>query len=486
MISKKIKDILSKHTWKEEEAQASIQIFNHWVTCYVETKKAYKKDLFSVCIYVIYDNYGYEWVSKEESKKVLDWCFNQIKKDNEFFRKKIILFEKISKKITKMFLDIRDNDLNVSNHKLKEYWLNIKNWGREQYGYAIISECADILDEKDYKYYLKNVPESKIHEVLSSMSGLSRSFMDYETISLIKLAMKEYSEQDLKEHVKNFFWIQNSFSRSTYLDETYFKKSIHELRKKDLKKEMLLLDSKPSRLEKKQKEIINKYRLSDDDIIFFRMIREFSEFQDKRKENIQKMVFCIDKITDEIVKRRNISKKELEKYTIDETAKLLENGDKIDKKELDKRTKAVFIAYYENKMIKEKIFFDKDAQIISDILTAHKNNLTQTELEGFVASKGGVNYVKGKVRVVFDPIHDKFYKGEILVTGMTRPEFVPLMKKAKAIVTNEGGITTHAAIISRELNVSCIISTKIATKIFKNGDTIKLDMRKGIVRKINK
>jgi pyruvate,water dikinase len=67
---------------------------------------------------------------------------------------------------------------------------------------------------------------------------------------------------------------------------------------------------------------------------------------------------------------------------------------------------------------------------------------------------------------------------------MTRVEFVPLMKKAKAIITNEGGIACHAAIVSRELGLPCIIGTKNATRVLKDGDEIEMDLEKGVVKKI--
>ena len=78
-----------------------------------------------------------------------------------------------------------------------------------------------------------------------------------------------------------------------------------------------------------------------------------------------------------------------------------------------------------------------------------------------------------------------FQDGDILVTGMTRPEFVPLMKKASAIITDEGGLTCHAAIISRELNIPCIIGTKIATQVLQDGDMVEVDADKGIIRILN-
>ena len=69
---------------------------------------------------------------------------------------------------------------------------------------------------------------------------------------------------------------------------------------------------------------------------------------------------------------------------------------------------------------------------------------------------------------------------------MTRPEFVHLMRTAKGIITDEGGIACHAAIVSRELGKPCIIGTKIATKVLKDGDLVEVDANKGIVKILKK
>jgi pyruvate,water dikinase len=69
---------------------------------------------------------------------------------------------------------------------------------------------------------------------------------------------------------------------------------------------------------------------------------------------------------------------------------------------------------------------------------------------------------------------------------MTSPDYVPAMKRAKAIITDEGGLLSHAAIMSREFGKPCIIGTKIATKILKDGMMVEVDADKGIVRIINK
>lgn len=77
-----------------------------------------------------------------------------------------------------------------------------------------------------------------------------------------------------------------------------------------------------------------------------------------------------------------------------------------------------------------------------------------------------------------------FKEGEILVTPMTTPDFVIIMRKAAAIVTDEGGLSCHAAIVSRELNVPCIIGTKHATQLLKDGDMVEVDAENGEVNKL--
>ncbi|HIU63629.1 MAG TPA: phosphoenolpyruvate synthase, partial [Candidatus Avacidaminococcus intestinavium] len=104
-------------------------------------------------------------------------------------------------------------------------------------------------------------------------------------------------------------------------------------------------------------------------------------------------------------------------------------------------------------------------------------------VKGLPASPGQVS---GKAHVILDPaLIDEFKEGEILVTEMTAPDWVPAMKKAKAIVTDSGGMTCHASIVSRELGIPCIVGTKSrgesATKTIKDGLDITVDATNGVV-----
>jgi phosphoenolpyruvate synthase/pyruvate phosphate dikinase len=101
-------------------------------------------------------------------------------------------------------------------------------------------------------------------------------------------------------------------------------------------------------------------------------------------------------------------------------------------------------------------------------------------IKGQIGNKG---IGKGKVKVIMslEDFH-KMEKGDVLVTTMTTPDFVPLMQKSVAIITDIGGLLCHAAIISRELNTPCVIGTKFATQLLKDGDLVEVNANQGVVR----
>ncbi|GIW66757.1 MAG: hypothetical protein KatS3mg095_0655 [Candidatus Parcubacteria bacterium] len=93
----------------------------------------------------------------------------------------------------------------------------------------------------------------------------------------------------------------------------------------------------------------------------------------------------------------------------------------------------------------------------------------------------GSKITTGKARVIKDISRiNEFQEGEILVTEMTDPDWVPIMKIAKGIITDKGGRTCHAAIVSRELGIPAIVGTQKATEILKTGDEVTIDCSKGI------
>ncbi|MBN1779124.1 MAG: hypothetical protein JW816_02810 [Candidatus Buchananbacteria bacterium] len=117
-----------------------------------------------------------------------------------------------------------------------------------------------------------------------------------------------------------------------------------------------------------------------------------------------------------------------------------------------------------------------------------KANKTKGGIKEFSGTIGNGGCVRGRAHIIFDAKNNNkfFNEGEILVTSMTRPEFLPLMSKALAFVTNEGGLTCHAAIVTREMNKPCVIGTKIATQVLKDGNLVEVDGDNGVVRILKK
>jgi phosphohistidine swiveling domain-containing protein len=104
------------------------------------------------------------------------------------------------------------------------------------------------------------------------------------------------------------------------------------------------------------------------------------------------------------------------------------------------------------------------------------------DIRGLVACRGRA---RGRVSLHLDwTAITEIPEGNVLVTGMTNPQMVPYMKHVSAIITDEGGLTCHAAIISREMKIPCIVGTKVATRVLKDGDVVEVDAEKGIVRVI--
>lgn len=147
------------------------------------------------------------------------------------------------------------------------------------------------------------------------------------------------------------------------------------------------------------------------------------------------------------------------------------------KEELMQRSKHYI--FTNNTLFLDKSLLDIE-KMFSVSIEQHECSLLKNEIKGSVGYQGNV---QGKVRIILTKKNIHLLKqGEILVSSETTPDFMPAIQKALAIVTDEGGIMCHAAIVARELKKPCIIGTKVATKILNDGDLVELDTNNGVVR----
>jgi pyruvate,water dikinase len=141
------------------------------------------------------------------------------------------------------------------------------------------------------------------------------------------------------------------------------------------------------------------------------------------------------------------------------------------------------LSYPENMMLvqarPETIFGIKTTEAAK--MEENQSKDLKVTVRGISAGRRGYGIGKAKVVLNLQDAHRDMTKGDILVTGMTDPDFVPFMKMASAIVTDKGGITSHAAIVSRELNIPCVVGTENATQVMKTGQEYTVDSRNGVV-----
>ena len=310
--------------------------------------------------------------------------------------------------------------------------------------------------------------QSYISQTIFSKSKSSNS-KQFKKISLL-----------LKKHLKDFFWIKSSYQGGNdytlimLIDD--LKTHFAETKQIDVKTKRYFENNLTAK-----KALIRKLGLSNEIKNLVYIIDTITYWQDDRKKLILKHCWNVTKIIKEIAARLGIKPENLKYLAPDEIS--YDFLSKLTDKELSqRRIGSVYFYCYGANNHEEMfgVFTGNDYAKFKQLMKGEDSKKDAWEIMGMCASTDNAT---GKVFIcrTIDDIQN-FPHGAVLVTSMTRPEFVPAMKKAAAIVTDEGGITSHAAVISRELGVPCVIGTKNATKLLNNGDLVMVNANHGMVK----
>ena len=212
-------------------------------------------------------------------------------------------------------------------------------------------------------------------------------------------------------------------------------------------------------------------------------IKRLGIFHNRRKDAFLNNFNFLNTLFEKTLKDTKIINKKLNFLTVEEIIDYF-NG-KIDEnyinREQGKRMKR-YICIYSNQ--KEKIItnnFSKEFNTIKGNINTNKN------IESIKGSPINKGVVRGRVKIINqNTIYKKITKNNIIVTQMSTPEMTPLLRNAKALITDEGGLLCHAAIFAREFKIITILGTKIATQVLKDGDLIEVNANTGIVKKLQK
>lgn len=300
---------------------------------------------------------------------------------------------------------------------------------------------------------------------------------------------KEWSEK-IDDMTNSIGFLNWGLFGGDLADKAYVEKTVNELLSNEAKfeEEKKKLDILVEHTERRNTLIANntgkEFQLAD--IMGHASVMRF---------DLQTYMLCVINYANIFIKlaqeKHGLSNEQIASYFYDDLVNLIKNGTLVDPVILEERQKG-YLQIHSDSGIHAYIAEEAHAEI-KDLLEFRLNEINTTkEVKGTIASKPDKEQEKIEARAFvlttafnIDEELKKFKDGDILVATQTHPHLVPYMKNAVAIVTDEGGITCHAAIVSRELRKPCIIGTKLSTKIFKTGDVIELNLKVGTVKKIS-
>lgn len=345
-----------------------------------------------------------------------------------------------------------------------EFWTKgflpeLANWGGEQLLKRKIMEA----DEKNFVM---------LFERLAAPEDLS--FHQKEELDLLQAKVEG---GDLGEHQRRYYWIKNSYGNVEVAELSFFVKRLEGISGDEAVKMIENIAKLPEETRYEKEKLVKEHKLPDEIHDISRKLSFCIWWQDLRK----KYIFIANHFTkillEEISGRNSIKVDVLEEHSFPEIIELLETGRRIDHHE---RSVGFLEYFHEGKGI--EYFHGKRADELIRQYTEVKVDGSTEEIKGMVVSRGKAT---GRVRILLTPKDiDKLENGEVLVAPMTSPDYTMAMRKASAIITDEGGMTCHAAIVSRELGKPCIVATSIATKALKDGELVEVDAERGLVRKL--
>ncbi len=360
------------------------------------------------------------------------------------------------------------------------------------------------LKDKLMRYYEKSEKKEKFNTYFTKLTQPIRpSFTNDETISLLKI-VKYIKENNLninnlddpetmkliKKHQEDFCWVRCNYADGEESPLEYFIEEIKTLIKNNIEPINGLKEEK-EKYEfniKEKKRVISELNITDDSTLqMINLSEQLLHFQDDRKKVILIILSKLNKVLLEISKQYKLNPRLVLYLTSEEiTSEILE---KTTNEQLQERKNGCIFLWKRNGNKKGSYGYTTQ-MLVGKEFAEFANKLKEEdgeEINDFRGTCASTGNATGKVRVCRTK-EDllKFEEGEVLVTSMTRPEFVSAMKKAVAIITDEGGITCHASIISRELSIPCVIGTKIATKVLNDGDLVEVRANHSLIKIIER
>ncbi|MFH1713023.1 MAG: PEP-utilizing enzyme [Candidatus Jacksonbacteria bacterium] len=291
------------------------------------------------------------------------------------------------------------------------------------------------------------------------------------------LRLSKRARVDINQHLAKFAYINRGLATSKPYTFQDMVERVKEAWQGEQSLEELIYFSSEHKIEDDYKWALKQIKLKADLSKLIRQARLHSYLRNRRVEAFFLADYGASFMYNEIARRAKFNPDWIMEITMPEMYGALKGKSLPAKREMQRRFKnyAMVVREAKTKFIvnrKEIKKLEKKYFVVSK---------KTKELKGRMACLGGV--ITGRAKVCLDKNQiNKVKKGDILITQFTTPDFVPAMERAAAIVADQGGLSSHAAIVSRELGVPCVIDTKNATRLIKDNDLIEIDARQGIIK----
>lgn len=477
-MGKKLKEVIKKGGWWLAEGPVNFLYIYTPTRAFARTRR-YVNFGWTIGFIVYKREYCYQYLNLEETMQNVRFLLrgNTLEKQYTLWKDKCKGFYQLKKAFEKTDLK------KISSKGLSRLYKKFDSITLDLWDIAIIIEgsgmYADILTKRIAESY--DMPFAESMMIVNSIGKSPKpSFVAKEHIDFLKLCLMHrrkdrHFEKKLREHQKKYFWMENNYKKIDVIPAEEFRSRVIKS-----KSTTNAIKAELKRLQKKEdiSRIVKKYKLGKKDVSLLKKFGRLSMWMDERKELVLKSNQIYNLLLREIAGRLKLSLRQVHLLLPKEIPAALERNKKIPKREFKKREVIMIIA--DKSIQNTRLIFGKEAKEIINLLAETCAKELPKNIKGMPTWDFGKR--AGTAQIVLDVEKSRFIPGRILVTSMTRPEFTPLIKKSAGVITNEGGITCHAAIVSREFKIPCIIGTKIATKALKTGNHIELDSKEGIVR----
>lgn len=402
------------------------------------------------------------FVNEKSLKPFIDRCAELIIEDGDLLLKA----KNNTKKIAKKIIGLAQANYQKINKLSSTEMINLLNDI-----YFLQSECTYMGAAVAFADILGGITNHLI-KIVNKKSTLTYPTHTYTSI-LATPKEKSLTEQAYANIKTNDKILSKLLGKFFWLNQGYIGRGLTKMEVKKIQTEEKYDEIKSPSYRQLQSEL----NLNEREKKLFKISQDLIYTKSLRADVRQFLYVILNKIIDRLSKQLSVPSTLLETLSVSELYDIISEKKSIPTNLKNRHEHSVVT------IINSNNYHFITGRKADDFLKRHLFKEKIKDKKNIVGQVAQPGKVIGRAKLVFGPQHnDKVQPGDILISTATSPQLLPAMKRAAAFVTDVGGITSHAAIVARELKKPCIVATKYATRLLKDGDRVEVDANHGIVK----